>query len=583
MVRRFGVPLTLAFVLMATLAHAQADAPSNHAADPGSCGGDVCVPTVTASIEVGPEPWSVVSEAGSIWVGNDLGVARIDPATNGVQATIPIGGVVDVAAGDGQVWVASYSANSVGRVDLATNTVPQTIDVDGPSGIAVGEGGVWVVSPVQGTVTRIDPATSTIVATIVVAKPAPGLYGLIVPGAGSIAVGDGAVWATMENSGKVARIDPSSNRVVATIGTGSYPSVAFADGALWVMSENDPTLRRIDPATNRAVATIPLHTGPLGPIWLSVTEGALWVTGDRLIARIDTSTNAVASRLLADDGIYAGVATVGSDLWLARLATNSNIGSYDPDSHVLRASVGAAHSLPVHTTWGVPYTQPVPCGRYTSPSGTCTLQADVYSRAGALDQPVIVLAHGGSCLQGCRSYLGQLSSALSLEGAVVFNVDVRQGSRAAATYHDLACAVRFARANATTYGGDPARVTLVGHSMGSQRGPTVALAGDNFTGGCLAGGSGTPDGFVGMSGGPSPGTRSYIGRNPSLTFRYVSGSAEDPSGRMAAKMRAFVRDLRKAGYDATYTLVDGADHYSTYTPGTASPTLQIILRVARNP
>ena len=541
-----------------------------------SCAHDTCVPNIVASIEVGPEPWTVVAAAGSIWVGNDLGVARVDPISDQVEATVPIGGVGDVAAGDGSVWVASYTADRVGQVDLASNTVPHPVHVDGPSGLAIGEGAVWVVSPVQGTVTRIDASTGDVIATIPIAKQAPGLSGLAVPGAGSIAIGGGAVWATVQNVGTVVRIDPATNEVVASIRAGSYPSVAFADGSLWINRDDDQTLRRIDPATDRSVATIALHAAPYDVI---ATQDGLWVTGDGLVAAIDMSTNSIAQRIQATDGIYSGVAEVGGDLWMARLATQSSLGSYEPDSHIMRASRGTMASLPVQIASGVPYTQSVACGRYVSPSGTCTLQTDVYSRTGGVDEPVIVLAHGGWCSRGCRAYLAQLAGTLSLEGAVVFNVDVRQGNRPSDTYHDLACAVRFARENAARYGGDPGRVTLVGHSMGSQRGSTVALAGDAFKGGCLAQGSGAPDAFVGMSGMPAPGTRSYIGRNPDLTFRYVGGSSESLH---VDKMRAFVRDLRKGGYDATFTLVEGGDHYSTYTPGTASPTLAIIMSAARS-
>ncbi len=578
------VAVAATFAASAALANAHAQGSLQQAVSTASdpCPGNTCLQNVIARVEVGPEPWSVVPADGSIWVGNDFGVARINPDTNEVEATVLIGGVGDVTADGGRVWVASYSANKVGEVDIATNTVPHPVAIDGPSGLVVGEGAVWVVSPVQGTVTRIDPATSTIVATIVVAKPAPGLYGLIVPSAGSIAVGDGAVWATMGNSGKVARIDPSTNRVVATIKAGSVsPSVAFEDGALWLISEDDQSLRRIDPATNRVVATIPLHAGPAGPFLLSVTDGALWVTGDELIAKIDTSTNTISERVLAAEGWYGGLAAQGGDLWVARFASISSIGSYEPDSHVLRLDLGSASSLPVQVTRGVPYTQGVPCGPIC-PFGGLTLKTDVYSTAGADREPIIVLAHGGSCALGCHDYLDQLASALSLEGAVVFNVDYQDGKRATDSYRDLACAIRFARANAAQYGGDPGRVTLVGHSDGSVHGPTVALGGNHFKGGCLAKGSGLPDAFVGLSGIPAPGTDSYIGRNRQLKFRFIAGS-QDFSPRDDERMRAFVRKLRKAGYDATFTLVKGADHYSVYTPGSASPALRIILNVARNP
>jgi acetyl esterase/lipase/streptogramin lyase len=535
---------------------------------------------VTSRIEVGPNPWSVVSAGGSIWVGNDLGVARVDPGTNQVAATVPLGGIGDVAADGDDVWVASYTMDQVGRVDLATNTVPDPVHVEGPSGLAIGGGAVWVVSPVAGSLTRIDPTSGTIVATIAIAEPAPGLGGHAVPLGGSVAIGAGGVWATAQNSGQVVRVDIITNEVVATFEAGPYPSMAFADGAVWVSRDDEQTLRRIDPATNEIVATIPLGATPYA---VSAVDGTVWVTGDGMMAKIDTSTNTVSERLLATDGIYTGLAIEGADLWVARLATISSIGSYDPDVELVRAELGSTSSLPVQVIRGVPYTKPVPC--HGAPYGACTLEADVYSRAGATHQPVIVLAHGGTCAGGCRDYLSQLASALSLEGVVVFNVDYRAvwpptGGRATRADQDLACAIRFARANADLFGGDPGRITLVGHSAGGTFGSTVALGGDHFKGGCLAKGSGSPDAFVGLSGSPAPDVASFVGENRDLTFRYVVGSAEE--SRLIDKMREFVRTLKGAGYDATFTLVEGADHFSLYTPGSASPTLKIISEVSRS-
>ena len=225
--RRLAIGIAVLLVVSALIADAGAkDTAARAAPDAAaqrSCSKDSCVPNVTARIQVGPEPWTVVSAAGSIWVGNDLGVARVDPATNLVEATVPIGGVGDVAYGDGSVWVESYSADAVGQVDLATNTVPHTIHVDGPSGIAIGEGAVWVASPVQGTITRIDPSNAATVATIEIATPAQVLAGLAVPGAGSIAIGGGAVWATVQNAGKVVRDRPCHQPDRRYAGCGELP------------------------------------------------------------------------------------------------------------------------------------------------------------------------------------------------------------------------------------------------------------------------------------------------------------------------------------------------------------------------
>ena len=79
---------------------------------------------------------------------------------------------------------------------------------------------------------------------------------------------------------------------------------------------------------------------------------------------------------------------------------------------------------------------------------------------------------------------------------------------------------------------------------------------------------------------PVAGTGSYIGMNRSLRVRYLVGTNDVQN---VEAMRRFVRKLKDAGYDARFTLVEGADHYSAYTPGTASPALKIIMNVARNP
>jgi acetyl esterase/lipase len=69
-------------------------------------------------------------------------------------------------------------------------------------------------------------------------------------------------------------------------------------------------------------------------------------------------------------------------------------------------------------------------------------------------------------------------------------------------YEQAACAVHFARQRAADYGGDPARVTLLGWSDGALIGAVVASAGDRFAGRCTDGdlSSALPDSFVGVGG-----------------------------------------------------------------------------------
>jgi YVTN family beta-propeller protein len=59
---------------------------------------------------------------------------------------IPVGeGPVDVAFGEGALWVANSLDHSVSRIDPGTNEVVATIDIGAePVHLAAGEGAVWV-------------------------------------------------------------------------------------------------------------------------------------------------------------------------------------------------------------------------------------------------------------------------------------------------------------------------------------------------------------------------------------------------------------------------------------------------------
>jgi YVTN family beta-propeller protein len=51
----------------------------------------------------------------------------------------------------------------------------------------------------------------------------------------AVATGGGAVWVAMSDAGSVARIDPRTNRVTATIAVGHRPQgITVAGGLVWV-------------------------------------------------------------------------------------------------------------------------------------------------------------------------------------------------------------------------------------------------------------------------------------------------------------------------------------------------------------
>ena len=57
----------------------------------------------------------------------------------------------------------------------------------------------------------------------------------------SIAVGEGAVWVANQGDGTASRIDPATNRVVATIGIGQrgFLRLAAGEGRVWVAAGLD--------------------------------------------------------------------------------------------------------------------------------------------------------------------------------------------------------------------------------------------------------------------------------------------------------------------------------------------------------
>ena len=198
-------------------------------------------------------PKAVAGSKGAVWAGkgDTQSLVRIDPASNRVVATIPIGiEAWYIAATDADVWVSDWRTQTVVRVDPATNRVVATIPglPNGPTGIAVTPGGVWVACSRDNVIVRIDPATNQVAGSVQTdLTPLPVTYAY------------GSVWVRnemREGTGSVQRIDPGTGRVIASIQVGpdigrdGLDELAALDGGVWVAGLD---LEKIDPATNQVV------------------------------------------------------------------------------------------------------------------------------------------------------------------------------------------------------------------------------------------------------------------------------------------------------------------------------------------
>jgi len=263
-------------------------------------------PRVQAVIETGPAAHGVTVGFGSVWVGNHHGgsVSRIDPATNEVIATIPLGaGPGRLTTGYGYVWVDDYNGGGFWRIDPKKNKAEELVSPsasahwDGVCGNPVaGEGAVWFTGGPSGPLFEVDPSSGRVIATAQIDG-----CGASTEGSVGVAVGAGSLWVGSGRNG-VLRVDPDTLEVQAAIkvpgGPISVGSMSFGDSALWVTQLppggdfDNGYLVRIDPATNRVTARTPVGFGPGDTC---VAGGSVWELNgmDGTVSQIDPSTSRV--------------------------------------------------------------------------------------------------------------------------------------------------------------------------------------------------------------------------------------------------------------------------------------------------
>jgi acetyl esterase/lipase len=251
---------------------------------------------------------------------------------------------------------------------------------------------------------------------------------------------------------------------------------------------------------------------------------------------------------------------------------------------------------------------PVPEVRMTSGIAyTSGAELDVHARVGVSRQPVLVLLHG--CC-GSKDDLTPLAEAIAARGAVVFNANwtgVDRGGGWPRSYQEAACAVRFARASAARFGGDPGRIALLGWSDGAMLAAVVAVAGDDLGDRCPQHRvSALPDVLIGVAGfygwpvapgrvvdpyyvnartirffGGAPAEvpgawaagNPYIrlGGNRRLEVRLVVGDADS----LLADSRRFLAALRRVGYRASLRVTKEGDHRTVVVPRTPAGRLTV--------
>jgi YVTN family beta-propeller protein len=178
-------------------------------------------------------PPSVAADSDGVWFSAAGTVVRLDPTSRRIVGRIETGVVVDdIALGEGAAWTTTKATGEgavsgpLNKINPETNAVSGTAPVGEGASVATGFDAVWVASGARDTVTRFDPETLTSRASI---QLPVGSFPT------DIALGEDAVWVVNRISASVMRIDPETNTIVATIPIGGHPEgIAVGAGAVWV-------------------------------------------------------------------------------------------------------------------------------------------------------------------------------------------------------------------------------------------------------------------------------------------------------------------------------------------------------------
>jgi streptogramin lyase len=167
--------------------------------------------------------------------------------------------------------------------------ISATIDTGaGSTNVGAGAEAIWVPLTGDGTLARIDATTNEVVAIIDVGA-APQEGGPTGPQM-DVALDGEHVWlaASLGTSGinavpSLLRIDPATNTVVETFTISAHPfNITAGEGSLWVASYRNGSVLRVNPETGDVLATILLTNASC----VTVGAGAVWVGSDGLVLQI---------------------------------------------------------------------------------------------------------------------------------------------------------------------------------------------------------------------------------------------------------------------------------------------------------
>lgn len=256
----------------------------------------------------------------TVWTTNDGRVEQWSTEEKLASVTIPRPcGTMAVASKS--LWVANCEDANLYRINMETAEIEKIIPTGianpkGETNVVAGAGSIWVPSDTEGKIARIDPETNTVIATVDV-----------VPGTFFLAFGYDALWAVSSDKQLLQRIDPETNLVTGTVELGKQPGfLAAGEGGVWVQEQGDGTVARIDPetvvVTGRTKVGDSLLYGDIdvgdGKVWLRTTDEQTFVAIDaksmEILSRSGEAAGSGALRY-TPDGIWTSAHDVQTLSW----------------------------------------------------------------------------------------------------------------------------------------------------------------------------------------------------------------------------------------------------------------------------
>jgi YVTN family beta-propeller protein len=188
------------------------------------------------------------------------------------------------------------------------------------------------LAPKADSLQRIDPKTNRLVATVGLDSHPT-----------SVAVDQRSVWITHLENGTISEVDPRTNVVVKESGAGPSPAAVVAGfGSVWTASGSEGTVTQIDART-----VAPLHVVALldlDPSLLAVGDGAVWAASSfpAVVARINPLDGSVTAKIRAPTLPLTGLAVGKHAVWVAGgdpTAANYSVSRIDPARNRVVATI----------------------------------------------------------------------------------------------------------------------------------------------------------------------------------------------------------------------------------------------------